>query len=149
MIDVTLAIANQLERVFPDAVIYRENQEQGFQEPSFYIYEIMANSKGELMSYENRKHLYCVMWFPDTTADDPGAKEQCETMRSKLLDEFRRLDDLSVGLLDREVRIESQAVHFTFKIRYRMAPIDETPKLDIFEQRGGVKRGETNDQEIR
>lgn len=138
MIDVTLAIANELSRIIPDAVIYRENQEQGFQEPSFYIYEIMADSKGELMSYENRKHLYCVMWFPDTTTDDPGVKEQCEKMRSKLLDEFR-LDDLSVGLLDRESRIESQALHFTFALRYRVAPVDDTPKIETFEQRGGLK----------
>lgn len=139
MIDVTLAIANELSRIIPDAVIYRENQEQGFQEPSFYIYEIMADSKAELMSYENRKHLYCVMWFPDTTTDDPGVKEQCEKMRSKLLDEFRRLDDLSVGLLDRESRIESQALHFTFALRYRVAPVDDTPKIETFEQRGGLK----------
>lgn len=59
MIDVTLAIANELSRIVPDAVIYRENQEQGFREPSFYIYEIMADSKGELMSYENR-NIYIV-----------------------------------------------------------------------------------------
>jgi hypothetical protein len=139
MIDVTLAIANELSMIIPDAVIYRENQEQGFQEPSFYIYEIMADSKGGLMSYENRKHLYCVMWFPDTTTDDPGVKEQCEKMRSKLLDEFNRLDDLSVGLLNREARIESQALHFTFALRYRVAPVDNIPKLESFEQRGGLK----------
>ncbi|WEL48782.1 hypothetical protein P0G38_06900 [Enterococcus casseliflavus] len=139
MIDVTLAIANELSRIVPDAVIYRENQEQGFEEPSFYIYEIMADSKGELMAYESRKHLYCVMWFPDRSVDDPGVKEQCEKMRIKLLDEFRRLDDLSVGLLDREARIESQALHFTFTLRYRVAPVDDTPKIEAFEQRGGVK----------
>lgn len=139
MIDVTLAIANELSRIVPDAVIYRENQEQGFEEPSFYIYEIMADSKGDLMAYESRKHLYCVMWFPDRSVDDPGVKEQCEKMRSKLLDEFRRLDDLSVGLLDREARIESQALHFTFALRYRVAPVDDTPKLETFEQRGGLK----------
>lgn len=139
MIDVTLAIANELSRILPDAVIYRENQEQGFEEPSFYIYEIMADSKGELMAYESRKHLYCVMWFPDRLSDDPGVKEQCEKMRSKLLDEFCRLDDLSVGLLDREARIESQALHFTFTLRYRVAPIDDTPKLETFEQIGGLK----------
>ena len=106
MIDVTLAIANELSRIVPDAVIYRENQEQGFQEPSFYIYEIMADSKGELMSYENRKHLYCVMWFPDTTTDDPGVKEQCEKMRSKLLDEFKLKSNLVRSILHLKSDIE-------------------------------------------
>ena len=143
MIDVTLAIANELSRIVPDAVIYRENQEQGFQEPSFYIYEIMADSKRELMSYENRKHLYCVMWFPDTKTDDPGVKEQCEKMRGKLLDEFNRLDDLSVGLLNREAKIESGTLNFTFKIIYRVALESEITKINSFEQKGGLKSGKT------
>lgn len=141
MIDVTLAIANQLERIVPDAIIYRENIEQGFEESCFYVYEIMADSKGELMNHETRKHMYCVMWFPDSELEDTGLKEQCERMRSKLLDEFRRLDDLSLTLLDKEARIDSGTLNFTFKVRYRVTQIDTTPKLEVLEQKGGLKRG--------
>ncbi|EOX2706470.1 DUF6838 family protein [Enterococcus faecalis] len=61
MIDVTLNIANQLAEIVPDAIIYREQQEQSFEEPSFYIYEIQSNSKDELMDYQMRSHLYCVV----------------------------------------------------------------------------------------
>ncbi|WP_270786774.1 phage tail terminator family protein [Enterococcus lactis] len=139
--DVTLAIANQLAKIFPDSTIYREQQEQGFKEPSFYIYEISAGSSGELMSYESRKHLYFVMWFPDSNQDDPGKKEQCEKMREKLLDEFQRLDELSIGLLDKEAKIIEDALQFTFKLKYRVVPQDSTPKISGLEQQGGLKRG--------
>lgn len=139
--DVTLAIANQLAKIVPDATIYREQQEQSFDEPSFYVYEINATSKGELMSYEARKHLYCVMWFPDSKQDDPGEKEQCEIMRSLLLDEFQRLDELSLAILDKEAKINDGALQLTFKLRYRVGLQDNKPKLDGLEQQGGLKRG--------
>ena len=64
-------------------------------------------------------------------------------MRSKLLDEFNRLHDLSVGLLNREAKIESGTLNFTFKIRYRVAFDNEISKIDSFEQKGGLKSGKT------
>lgn len=139
--DVTLAIANQLAEIVPDATIYREQQEQSFGEPSFYIYEISASSKGELMSYEARKHLYCVMWFPDSKQDDPGIKEQCENMRSKLLDEFQRLDVLSLAPLEKEAKIVDGALQFIFKLRYRVGLENKATKIESLEQQGGLKRG--------
>lgn len=139
--DVTLSIANQLAKIVPDATIYREQQEQSFDEPSFYVYEVNTSSSGELMSYEVRKHLYCVMWFPDSKQDSPGKKEQCENMRSLLLDEFQRLDELSLAILDKEAKINDGALQLTFKLRYRVTLKDTTPKVDSLEQQGGLKRG--------
>ncbi|WP_071131364.1 phage tail terminator family protein [Enterococcus timonensis] len=139
--DITLAIANQLAVIMPDATIYREQQEQSFDEPSFYIYEISASSKGELMSYEARKHLYCVMWFPDSKQDDPGIKEQCENMRSKLLDEFQRLDEVSLTPFEKEAKIVDGALQFIFKLRYRVGLENKATKIESLEQQGGLKRG--------
>lgn len=137
--DITLAVANQLGGGFPGAIIYRENQEQGFAEPSFYIYEIMAGGKDELMGQEMRQHLYCVMWFPDSNVADPGIKEQCEMQRGVLLNEFNFLDDLSLKLLDREIKIEQGAVNLTFKVRYKVRKETRLPTLERLTQQGGVK----------
>lgn len=139
MMSITTAIANQIDRIIPNATIYIENQGQKFAEPSFYIYEIMSDSKDELMRQEMRKHLYCVMWFPDSSLDEPGVKEQCENMRTRLLDELSFLDDLSIKLTDREAKIEQEALNFTFKLRYKVRKKDLTPKLDFLDQRGGLK----------
>lgn len=139
MMDTTLAIANQIEKIIPGTIIYRENQEQKFAEPSFYIYEITAAAAGELMKREMRSHLYCVVYFPDSSLGDPGTKEQCEIMRSKLLDEFQRIDELSLALLNREAKIESDVLNFTFKLRYRVQPDEATTKIASLEQKGGLK----------
>jgi len=141
MIDVTLAVTNQLKKIIPGAIVYRETPEQNLEEPSFYVYETMADSKVEIMGREIRTHLYCILWFPNSKKKDPGVKEQCEYMRNKLLDEFNQLDDLSVRLLDREAKIESDALHITFKIRYRVARLDRAPKIASLEQKGGLKHG--------
>lgn len=139
--DVTAAIANQLLKIEPGATIYREQQEQSFDEPSFYVYEITATGDGEVNRYEMRKHTFCIMWFPDSRLDDPGPREQCEIMREKLLDEFQRLDELSIGAFSKEAKVVDGALQFTFRNRYRVVPNDETPKLETLNQQGGLKRG--------
>ncbi|MDT2757349.1 hypothetical protein P7G51_08140 [Enterococcus asini] len=139
--DITAAIANQLLKIEPEATIYREQQEQSFDEPSFYVYEITATGDGEVNRYELRKHTFCIIWFPDSRLDDPGPREQCEIMREKLLDEFQRLDDLSIGVFGKEAKVIDGALQFTFRMRYRVVPNDETPKLETLDQQGGLKRG--------
>lgn len=141
MIDVTLNIANQLAEIVPDAIIYREQQEQSFEEPSFYIYEIQSNSKDELMDYQMRSHLYCVVWFPDSSLDDPGVKEQCENMRQKLLDELSFIDGLQVKVLNKEAKINENTLNLTFKIRYRVTKPQENNQLKELQTNGGLKNG--------
>ncbi|MGL9971564.1 phage tail terminator family protein [Enterococcus sp. DIV1420a] len=141
MIDVTVEIANQIAKIIPEAIIYRENQEQGFSESSFYIYEIMADSKDELMQQQMRKHLYCVMWFPDSQNDEFGIKEQCENMRSLLFNEFNFIENLSLKVMDKEARIVDGTLQLTFKVRYRMRQVNENSKLTQLEQQGGLKYG--------
>lgn len=139
--DITAAIANQLLKIEPEATIYREQQEQSFVEPSFYVYEITATGDGEVSSHEMRKYTFCVMWFPDSRLDDPGPREQCEIMREKLLEEFQRLDELSIGVFGKEAKTVDGALQFTFRMRYRVTPEDETPKLESLKQNGGLKNG--------
>lgn len=141
MIEITSAIVNELKRIMPDATIYREYPEQGINGPAFFIYEEKSESQKELMAYESRRHDYCVMWFPDRKSTISGTHEQCEQMRSQLLDKFQRLTDLALGLFNKETKIEEGALRFTFALRYRVVPADETPKLTTFEQQGGVKSG--------
>lgn len=139
--DITLAVADQLALIVPGATIYRENQEQKFDEPSFYVYEIHANSKDQLMNSQMRSHLYCVMYFPNPDDEDVGLKEQCEIMRSKLLDEFERLDSLAIKVSNKEAKIEEDTLNFTFKLRYRVRQQVDLPVLNTLEQEGILKNG--------
>lgn len=141
MIDITSSIVNELKRISPTSTIYREYQEQGFEESSFYIYEVLSESQRELMAYEQRKHHYYLMWFPNKKNSSAGIQEQCEEMRNKLFNEFQRLADLSLGVFNRKIKFEEGILHMVFDVRYRVAPVDNTPKLTRFEQQGGVKHG--------
>ena len=141
MMDITLAIADQLEMIVPDATIYRENQEQGFKEPSFYVYEINATSQEEIMEQQMRNHMYCIVWFPDSSLDDPGKKEQCERMRSTLLDEFLFIDGLSLKPMNREASIEQDVLNFTFKVRFKVREESTSENIRSLEINGGLKDG--------
>lgn len=136
-----MEIAKEINRIFPDVVVYRENQEQGFQEPSFYIYEIVANSSDEIMHQQMRTHLYCLMYFPESKSDNPGVKEQCESARQTLLDAFDFLPDVSLKILDKEARIESGALNFTFKLRYKVREEREFNPMEHLKETGGLKYG--------
>jgi len=140
--DIITAIANQLAKLYPDVPnIYRENREQGFKEPAFYIHNITGKAHGELNHYERREYLFNVVYFPEINREDVGMKEQCDRMRERLLDEFNRLDDLSLGLLGKEAKTETDTVRFTFKIRYRGIYQNNDAKIGTLEQRGGLKGG--------
>lgn len=141
MMSITLAIANQIDRIVPNATIYIEKIEQMFEEPSFYVYEINTTSKDEIMDQQTRKHMYCVTFFPDSKNETIGIKEQCENMRNKLLDEFLFLDDLSIKLLDREAKTGQEELVFTFVVKYRVRKVETVSKIQTLEQTGGLKRG--------
>lgn len=138
--DLTLAIAKQLAKIVPNATIYRENREQGFTEPSFYIYEINAKSRANLMDFQMRGHTFCVTWFPNTEDSDIGPRQQCEDMREKLLDGFDFLDDLSFQVLDKEAEISQEALILTFRLRYRVVKEKEGVLLENLTTKGDVKR---------
>lgn len=139
--EITRAIADQVATIILGATIYIEKQEQGFDEPSFYIYEITATSKDNLMDYQYRKHLYCITWFPNSKSDNPGVREQCENMRSLLLDEFDFINNLSLKVLDKEAKTEGDVLVFTFKLQFRVKKQTVPNNMQNLEHTGGLKRG--------
>lgn len=141
MTDITLAIANQLERIFPDVTIYRENVKQGFKEPCFFVHEISSTSAKELGSHQMRKNLYAVMYFPDSKNDDAGVREQAEIVREKLLDQFDFIEDLKLRVLDRESQFLDDALQLTFKLQYRVTKQDTTGKMKDLTIKGGIVDG--------
>lgn len=58
-------IADEIARIFPSAVIYTENQADGFEEPSFFIEKIGTSASSELFDRQMRKQSYQVVYFPN------------------------------------------------------------------------------------
>ncbi|WP_416353925.1 DUF6838 family protein [Agrilactobacillus fermenti] len=117
-------IANELQRLFPAAPIYRENQKGGFQEPSFFITKIMTGSKTELFGIQNRRYHYQLVYFPDPERP----KADMEVVEELLLDNFTTLGD-SATLRNRQTELsEDYTLQMTFEVWVRATPVDNTPK---------------------
>lgn len=124
-------IANKLAAIFPDAVIYTENQTSGFQVPSFYISKIMVNSKPELFEIQNRKYFYQIVYFANP--ETPNA--DMDNVAELLLNNFCSLEDYAT-IRNREIHVDTdnETLTLSFEIWVRMHKVDNTPmqrKVDI------------------
>lgn len=138
--DLTLSIINELARIFPDGTFYREQMEQGFTEPSFYIYPISATQDPLLTTRNYRKRLYCVTWFPDTSLDTTF--EQLEIMSDKLMNEFKFLTDERLHILSKELKVQDGVLVLTFGIRYVVQEVaGEFIKMQGLTEKGELKNG--------
>ncbi|MDN6030169.1 MAG: hypothetical protein L0I48_05380 [Lactococcus plantarum] len=136
--DIITGIGKQLSKIIPGINIYRENQPQGFKEPSFYVYEISTQSKDELTNYEMRMHRFCAVYFPKT---DKNVNKQLATMRNTLLDNFLVIDDVNLKLYERKCEPIDGALNFTFKVRYRGQYVQESTPMNVLEQKGEIVNG--------
>ena len=138
--DLTLSIINELARIFPDGTFYREKTEQGFTEPSFYVYPISASQDPLLTTRNYRKRPYCVTWFPDTSLDT--TMEQLETMSDRLMNEFKFLHDDKLHILSKDLKVQDGVIVMTFSIRYVVQEVpDESTKMQDLTEKGALKNG--------
>ena len=138
--DLTLSIINELASLFPDNTFYQEQMEQGFSEPSFYVYPISASQDPLLNTRNYRKRLYCATWFPDTSLGT--TMEQLETMSDRLMNEFKFLHDDKLHILSKDLKVQDGVLVMTFGIRYVVQEVpDESTKMQGLTEKGELKNG--------
>ena len=138
--DLTLSIINELASLFPDNTFYQEQMEQGFSEPSFYVYPISATQDPLLTTRNYRKRLYCATWFPDTSLGT--TMEQLETMSDRLMNEFKFLHDDRLHILSKDLKVQDGVIVMTFSIRYVVKEVpDESTKMQDLTEKGALKNG--------
>lgn len=138
--DLTLSIINELASLFPDNTFYQEKMEQGFSEPSFYVYPISASQDPLLNTRNYRKRPYCATWFPDTSLDT--TMEQLETMSDRLMNEFKFLHDDKLHILSKDLKVQDGVIVMTFSIRYVIKEVpDESTKMQDLTEKGALKNG--------
>ena len=136
--DIIKGIGKQLAKIVSGTTIYRENQPQGFKEPSFYVYEISTLSKDGITGYEMRSHRFCVVYFPKT---DKDINKQLDTMRDTLLDNFLVIDDVNLKLYERKCEPIDGVLNFTFKVRYHGRYEQPNTSMNALNQKGGLLNG--------
>ncbi|MDF7668529.1 DUF6838 family protein [Lactobacillus sp. ESL0703] len=133
---ITERIANEIAAIFPDAVIYTENQDSNFQEPSFFIQKILTATTPLLLENQDRKYHYQIVYFPNP--DHPNA--DMDRVEDKLLDNFTQLSGFA-DIHNREFDIDTAntVLEVKFEVWTWAIKQDTTIKQRKVDVNGGVK----------
>lgn len=129
-------IADELARIFSNAVIYTENQADGFQEPSFFIEKIGTSASSELFDRRMRKQTYQVIYFP--SPENP--KTDMERVEDYLLSEFLELKNYAPLRHIEVTQQEDNTLIYKFEIWGRFYPDKKDEiKLQNTDVKGQIK----------
>ncbi|MBA1392727.1 hypothetical protein EQ500_02380 [Lactobacillus sp. XV13L] len=128
-------IADELARIFPDAIIYTENQTGGFEEPSFFIEKIGTDVASQMFDRQARSYKYQVIYFPDP--EHP--KTDMERVEDYLLSGLLELKDYAL-LRNKEItQQEDSTLVYQFEVWGRFYPEKDEIKLQNEEVKGSFK----------
>lgn len=129
-------IADEITRIFPNAIIYTENQADGFEEPSFFIEKISSSASSELFDRQMRKQSYQVVYFPNP--DNP--KTDMERVEDYLLSGLLELKDYAPLKHIEVVQQEDNTLIYKFEVWGRFYPDKKDEiKLQNSEVKGRIK----------
>lgn len=129
-------IADEITRIFPNAIINTENQSDGFEEPSFFIEKISSSASSELFDRQMRKQSYQVVYFP--SPDNP--KTDMERVEDYLLSGLLELKDYAPLRHIEVVQQEDNTLIYKFEVWGRFYPDKKDDiKLQNSEVKGNIK----------
>ena len=129
-------IADEITRIFPNAIIYTENQSDGFEEPSFFIEKISSSASSELFDRQMRKQSYQVVYFPNP--DNP--KTDMERVEDYLLSGLLELKDYAPLRHIEVIQQEDNTLIYKFEVWGRFYPDKKDDiKLQNSEVKGNIK----------
>ena len=140
--ELTQLVVDELARIFPDAIIYTENQSSGFKEPSFYVSRIPTTQiKPALFDVQERTYSYQIVYF--ASSDQPNA--DIEQVQDLLSDNFLTLSDQAT-VRNRDFKPDSneRTLDLQFDVLLRMYKVDDTPMQRRLNVNGGIKEDENN-----
>lgn len=136
------AIVDELAALFQDGIFYIENQEQGFEQPSFYVYSVNNAAEARLMGRQYNKQMFAVTYFPDPDSTEKGVMEQCAEVADKLMNDFRFIQSEGLHVLNKDIQLQNNVVVMNFYLKYNIKPADEQgDTIGSIEVRGGLKDG--------
>lgn len=135
--DLTQLVVDELARIFPSAIIYTENQADGFEEPSFYVSRAgLTIVEPRLFGTQERTYSYQIVYF----AGDQQANKNIETTQELLSDNFINLADQAAAI-DKEFHpdLNERTLIFNFNVKLRMIPEAVEPMEGDVKINGGIK----------
>lgn len=139
------SIARELNRVFPDIAVYKEEQTNPYQFPNFFILQLSVNSVEDRKDHYFQTFLYEIRYRQIADVElEPQIEKRLDNVGLQLITEFNRIiiDERPYRVLQPNYEKVDKVGHFTFQIRVQVEkePIEEV-KMQVLEENTNIKGG--------
>lgn len=119
-------IADKLASIFgEDAVIYAENQPDGFKEPSFYVHKVLTSTTHELAGYQAKTDSYQIIFF----AGDENPNQKMIEVEERLVAEFDYVGHFLAVNRSFTPNATERTLDFQFDLKGRVYNTDDGEKM--------------------
>lgn len=137
------SIARELNRIFPDIAVYKEEQPDPFQFPNFFIFQLSVNSVEDRKDHYFQTFLYEIRYRQIADVElEPRIEQKLDNVGLQLTTELVRvtIDNRPYRVLQTNYEKVDKVGHFTFQIRVQVEkePIEEV-KMQVLEENTNIK----------
>lgn len=137
------SIARELNRIFPDIAVYKEEQTNPYNFPNFFIYELSINSREDRKDHYFQTFLYEIRYRHIADVErEPKIERYLDDVGLKLITELNRviIDNRPYRVLQSNYDKAEKVGHFTFQVQVQVEkePIEKV-KMLILEQNQNIK----------
>lgn len=141
------AIARELNRIFPEIAVYKEEQSTPYDFPNFFILQLSANTTEDRKDHYFQTYLYNVRYRHVADVEtEPRIEQNLDKVGQKLITEFTTitLDNRPYKIRQANYEKVDKIVHFTFQVRVQVEKEkQEKVKMQVLEQNTNIKQEET------
>ena len=119
-------IADKLASIFgEDTVIYAENQQDGFKEPSFYVHKALTSTTHELAGYQAKTDSYQIIFF----AGDENPNQKMIEVEEQLVANFDYVGNYLAVNRSYTPNATERTLDFQFDLKGRVYNTDDGEKM--------------------
>lgn len=139
------AISRELNNIFPDIAVYKEEQTNPYEFPNFFVLQLSVNSVEDRKDHYFQTFLYEIRYRHIADVElEPQIERRLDNVGLKLITEFNRItiDDRPYRILQANYEKVDKVGHFTFQVRVQVEKEqEEKVKMLVIEQIQILKGG--------
>ena len=117
------AIARELNEIFPDIAVYKEEQSTPYDFPNFFILQLSANTTEDRKGHYFQTYLYNVRYRHVADVEtEPRIEQSLDKVGLQLITNFTTitLDNRPYKIRQANYEKVDKVVHFTFQVRVQV-----------------------------
>lgn len=139
------AIARELNRIFPDIAVYKEEQSKPYDFPNFFILQLSMNTREDRKDHYFQTFLYEIRYRQIADVElEPRIEQKLDNVGLQLTTELVRvtIDNRPYRILQANYEKVDKIGHFTFQVRVQVEKEkNEEVKMLIIDKNIKIKGG--------